>query len=58
VALVDVENTMIINQEADKPIGVIGLDNVVIINTPHGLLVTRKDLDQKVKDIVNGLKGQ
>lgn len=56
IALVDVENSLIINQEEDKQVGVIGLDNIVVINTPHGLLVARKDLDQKVKDIVNQLK--
>ncbi len=58
VALEDVENSLIINLEEDKPVGVIGLDNVVVINTKHGLLVARKDQDQKVKDIVNKLKEQ
>lgn len=58
VALVDVENSLVINEEPEKQIGVIGLDNVVVINTPHGLIVTRKDQDQKVKDIVTKLKEQ
>lgn len=56
IALVDVENSLIINHDEHKPVGIIGLDNVVVINTPNGLLVARKDLDQKVKDIVNQLK--
>lgn len=45
-----VENSFIQNNE-DKPVIVIGLDNVVIINTPQGLLVTRKDLSQQVGEI-------
>lgn len=56
IALEGVENSLIINQEEGKQVGVIGLDNIIVINTPHGLLVARKDLDQKVKDIVNQLK--
>ncbi len=47
----EVENAYIRNEE-DKPIIVIGLDNVAIVNTPEGILVTRKDLSQKVGDIV------
>lgn len=56
VAVESVENSLIINQEEDKQVGVIGLDNVIVINTKHGLLIARKDMDQKVKDIVNKLK--
>lgn len=56
VATINVENSLIINQEPEKQIGIIGLDNIVVINTEHGLLVARKDQDQKVKDIVNSLK--
>ena len=47
----EVENAYIRNEE-DKPVVVIGLDNVVVINTPNGILVARKDLSQKVKDAV------
>jgi mannose-1-phosphate guanylyltransferase len=46
----EVNNSYIENQE-DKPVAVIGLDNCVVINTPHGILVARKDLSQKVGDI-------
>lgn len=45
-----VENSYIENHE-DKPVAVIGLDNVVVINTKDGILVTRKDLSQKVGEI-------
>jgi mannose-1-phosphate guanylyltransferase len=46
----EVQNTYIENHEA-KPVVVIGLDNCVVINTPYGILVTRKDLAQKVGDV-------
>lgn len=45
-----VENTYICNYE-DKPLAVIGLDNVVVINTKDGILVARKDLSQKVGEV-------
>lgn len=46
----EVENAYIRNEE-DKPIAVIGLDNVVVINTPDGILVSRKDISHKVGEI-------
>ena len=46
----EVQNSYIQNFE-DKPVAVIGLDNMVVINTPHGLLVARKDLAHKVGNI-------
>ncbi len=55
IATIDVENSFIQNDE-DKPVAVIGLDNVVVINTPSGILVTRKDLSQKVKEAVAQLE--
>ncbi|QQS69141.1 NTP transferase domain-containing protein [Candidatus Saccharibacteria bacterium] len=53
----EVENTYIRNEE-DKPVVVIGLDNIVVVNTPNGILVARKDLSQKVKDAVERMKEQ
>jgi mannose-1-phosphate guanylyltransferase len=47
VELEDVENCYIDNQE-DKPLAVVGLDNIVVINTKDGIVVARKDLGQKV----------
>jgi mannose-1-phosphate guanylyltransferase len=47
VELEEVENSFVLNQE-DKPVAVIGLDNVVVVNTPAGVLVARRDLSQKV----------
>jgi mannose-1-phosphate guanylyltransferase len=51
----EVENAYIQNDE-EKPVVVIGLDNVVVINTPNGILVARKDLSQRVKDAVVKIK--
>lgn len=48
--LESVENAFIQNTE-DKPVAVIGLDNVVVVNTPNGVLVARKDLSQRVGDV-------
>ncbi len=50
VELEGVENSYMRNEE-DKPIAVIGLDNIVVINTKNGILVARKDLSHNVKRI-------
>ncbi len=50
VEVIEVSNSYIDNQE-DKPVAVLGLDNCVVINTKDGILVTRKDLSQKVGDV-------
>ncbi|MDB5184916.1 MAG: mannose-phosphate guanylyltransferase [Candidatus Saccharibacteria bacterium] len=51
----DAVSTFVHNYE-DKPIAVIGLDHVVVINTPHGLLIVRKDMSQKVGDVSKRFK--
>lgn len=50
VEVEEVTNSLVQNQE-DKPVAVIGLDNIVVINTASGILVARKDLAQKVGDV-------
>lgn len=50
VELDGVENSYIENHE-DKPVAVIGLDNVVVINTGDGILVARKDLSKQVGEV-------
>lgn len=50
-----VENSFIQNHEGKK-LAVIGLDNIVVINTPEGILVTRKDLAQKVGEVSKRFK--
>lgn len=55
VHLDEVSNSFVQNHE-DKPVAVIGLDNVVVVNTPHGVLVMRKDLSQRVGDIAKKIQ--
>lgn len=55
VHTIEAENSFIRN-DGDKPVAVIGLDNVVVINTKHGILVARKDISQKVKEVVKQLE--
>ena len=50
VEMAEVENSFIQNHE-DKPLAVIGLDNVVVVNAPNGIVVARKDLSQKVGEV-------
>ncbi len=50
-------NSFVHNQE-DKPVAIIGLDNVVVVNTPHGILVARKDLSQKVGAVSKKFKSK
>lgn len=51
----DVENVYVRNEE-QKPIAVIGLDNVVVVNTPDGILVARKDVSQRAGEVAKKLQ--
>lgn len=51
----ETSNSFIDNQE-DKVVAVVGLDNVVVINTPDGVLVARKDMSQAVGDIAKRIQ--
>ena len=53
-ALIDVKNSTIIGERGHK-IGVIGVDNLIIVQTKSGTLVCNKDNSQKVKDLVKKL---
>lgn len=50
VELSDVQNSFIQNLE-EKPLAVIGLDNIVVINTKNGIVVARKDLSKDIGEI-------
>lgn len=54
---IEVENTFVRNEEPDKPIAVIGLDNIVVVNTNDGILVARKDVSAKAGDVAKKLQG-
>lgn len=51
----DVENVYVRNEEP-KPIAVIGLDNVVVVNTPDGILVARKDVSHRTGEVAKKLQ--
>lgn len=53
----DLENAYVRNEE-DKNIAIIGLDNIVVVNTPDGLLIARKDLSQKVGAIAKKIQAK
>jgi len=53
---IDVENVFVRNEEPDKPVAVIGVDNVVVVNTPDGILVSRKDVSHKTGDIAKKIQ--
>lgn len=55
VSVEQVDNSYVQNEE-EKPVVVIGLDNVVVVNTPHGVLVSRKDIAHKVGEISKKLQ--
>jgi len=55
IELENVSNCYIRN-EVDTPVAVIGLDNVVIINSPNGVLVVNKNFAQNVGDVAKRLQ--
>ena len=56
VHILDSDQVYVRNDCPDRNVAVIGMDNVVIVNTEHGLLVMRTDQSQKVKEIANRIK--
>jgi mannose-1-phosphate guanylyltransferase/mannose-6-phosphate isomerase len=54
VIVTDCRNTHV--QSEDRLVAVVGLDDVVIVDTPDALLVCDRQATQRVKDVVNELK--
>lgn len=52
---IDSTGSLIFSTE-EKPIAVIGLHNVIVIDTEHGILVANIEETQKVKDVIAELK--
>lgn len=52
---IDVENVYVRNEES-KPIAVVGLDNIIVVNTPNGILVARKDVSHRAGEIAKKLQ--
>lgn len=56
IHMIDTSDVYVRNNDPAKPVAVVGVDNITVINTEHGVLVIRTDQAQKVKDIANKLK--
>ena len=52
---IGIENSYIRNEE-DKPIAVIGLNNIVVVNTPDGILVSRKDISHRTGEVAKEIQ--
>ena len=52
--LIDVTNSYV--HKSNRTIGMIGLDNLIVVDTPDALLIANKDRSQEVKQIVSKLK--
>lgn len=55
---IELDNTTnsYIRNEDTEPVAVIGLDNIVVVNTPNGVLVANKNYSQKVGDIAKRIQ--
>jgi mannose-1-phosphate guanylyltransferase len=53
-----IDSTGLVVPAGDRTIAVVGLDDVVVVDTPDALLVTTRARAQQVKDVVAALKAQ
>jgi mannose-1-phosphate guanylyltransferase len=53
---VDAHNTHV--QSEDRLVAAVGVDNLLVVDTPDALLVASKDASQQVKEIVSRLKSR
>jgi mannose-1-phosphate guanylyltransferase len=53
----DVKDSVIVST-TDRIVAAIGLENVIIVDTPDAMLVCSRDRAQEVKQIVDELKGR
>lgn len=56
IHLIDAEHAYVRNHDPSKPIAIVGLDNVTVVNTEHGILVMQTDQAQKVKQVAEKLR--
>ncbi|MDR0398034.1 MAG: NTP transferase domain-containing protein [Candidatus Nomurabacteria bacterium] len=57
INMIDTKDMYIRNEE-DKPIAVIGIDNIVVVNTKAGLLVARKDVAHRTGEVAKKLQAE
>lgn len=55
IILESVTNSFVRN-ETETPVAVVGLDNVVVINSPNGVLVVNKNFAQKVGEVAKKIQ--
>lgn len=51
-----VKNSLVVNEEKEKLIALMDIDNLIIVNTSESLLICNKDSEQGIKAIVQSLK--
>ncbi|MCD6551180.1 mannose-1-phosphate guanylyltransferase [Thermotoga sp.] len=51
-----VDSTRVFVKPHDKPIAVVGLSDVIVIDSPNGILVCKEESSQRVRDVVKKLK--
>jgi mannose-1-phosphate guanylyltransferase len=56
VIKIDTKNSLIFNENKDKLVAVVGMDDVVIVDTKDALLVMKKSQDQDVKKVIKELE--
>ncbi len=54
--IIDEVTNSFIRNETEVPLAVIGLDNVVVVNSPNGVLVVNKNFAQKVSDVAKKIQ--
>ncbi|MFA5967561.1 MAG: sugar phosphate nucleotidyltransferase [Patescibacteria group bacterium] len=54
--VVNCQDVLVFNEDTDKLVTVVGLEDVAVVNTPDALLVVRKSRDQEVKGLVERLE--
>ncbi|MDD5606104.1 MAG: sugar phosphate nucleotidyltransferase [Patescibacteria group bacterium] len=56
VIKIDTKNALIFNENKDKLVAVVGMEDVTVVDTPDALLVIRKSKDQDVKEVIKVLE--
>jgi len=51
VVLIDVDGCVVVNDDPTAVVGVLGVQNVVVVNTPQGVLVCPKEQAQRVREV-------
>lgn len=52
----ETHDSFVYNEEAKKMVAVVGLDGVVVVNTPDALLVVHKDAVPRIKDLLKKIE--